>query len=73
MSKYDVLWRYVRENAPVEMTFDEVQQICGFPIDHSFLMFKKELSEYGYQIGKISLKNQTVQFKETLINPGKSR
>ncbi len=72
MSKYDALWRYVREKAPVEMTFDEVQQICGFPIDHSFLTFKKELLEYGYQVGKISLKNQTVHFKETLINPGKS-
>ena len=35
--------------------------ICGFPIDHSFLNCKKELEAYGYQVGKISMKNQTVK------------
>lgn len=34
--------------------------ILGFPIDHSFLKYKKELSEYGYQVGKISMKEETV-------------
>lgn len=41
MSKYDQLWEYIKTNAPVELSFDEVQQICGFPIDHSFLNCKK--------------------------------
>ena len=62
MSKYDPLWEYVKNNAPSELTFDEVQRICGFPIDHAFLNCKKELTAYGYQVGKISIKNQTVQF-----------
>ena len=62
MSKYDPLWEYVRDNAPSELTFDEVRRICGFPIDHAFLNFKKELEAYGYQVGKISLKEQTVKF-----------
>ena len=46
------------------MTFDEIKEVLGFPIDHSFLNYKKELSEFGYQTGKISLKEQTVIFKK---------
>ena len=34
----------------------------GTPIDHSFLTYKKELIEYGYKVGKISMKEQTVEF-----------
>ena len=60
MSKYDPLWEYIRTNAPSELTFEEVRQICGFPIDHSFLSGKKESEVYGYQIGKISMKNKVV-------------
>ena len=61
MSKYDNLWKYISENAPEELNFDEVQSICGIPIDHSFLTFKKELEQYGFQIGKISMKNKTIK------------
>ncbi|MDD3921693.1 MAG: hypothetical protein PHO41_11035 [Eubacteriales bacterium] len=64
MSKYDLLWKYVQENGTPAFTlsFDEIQSIAGIPIDHSFLNYKKELLEYGYQVGKISLKAQTVSF-----------
>ena len=31
----------------------EVQDIAGIPIDHSFLKYKKELVEYGYQNGNL--------------------
>lgn len=62
MSKYDPLWEYVRRNAPPVLTFDEVRQICGFPIDHSFLNFKKELEAYGHRVGRISMKDRTVTF-----------
>ena len=67
MSKYDLLWAYVRENGSdsFKLTFDEIQQISGISIDHSFLKYKKELVEYGYQVGKISLKEHTVQFSKT--------
>ena len=44
-------------------TFDEMEKIAGFPIDHSFLAYKKELTEYGFMVGKISMKEQTVSFK----------
>jgi ppGpp synthetase/RelA/SpoT-type nucleotidyltranferase len=66
MSKYDPLWEYVRKNGSLsfKLTFDEIKDIAGIPIDHSFLTYKKESNEYGYQVGKISLKEQTVIFKK---------
>ncbi len=64
MSKYDALWRHIQHTADPfqKLTFTQVEEILGFPIDHSFLRYKKELQEYGYQVGKISLKEQTVIF-----------
>lgn len=64
MSKYHSLWEYVQKmEAPsFKLTFEEIQNIAGIPIDHSFLKYKKELTEYGYQVGKISMKEQTVVF-----------
>ena len=67
MSKYDALWAYVQEdgNPTLKLTFGQIQEIAGIPIDHSFLQYKKELTDYGYQVGKISMKEQTVIFKRT--------
>lgn len=64
MSKYNLLWEYVKQNGnqSFQLTFDEIKNIAGIPIDHSFLKYKKELEEYGYQVGKISMKEQTVTF-----------
>lgn len=64
MSKFQPLWRWIQENGSdhFTLTFMEIEKIAGLPIDHSFLTCKKELSEYGYQVGKISMKAQTVQF-----------
>ncbi|MEH2950493.1 hypothetical protein AALB51_03775 [Lachnospiraceae bacterium 62-26] len=64
MSKYNTLWEYVQNNGShsFKLTFEEIQNISGIPIDHSFLKYKKELTKYGYQVGKISMKNQTVIF-----------
>lgn len=66
MSKYNSLWEYVQENgsASFKLTFDEIKDIAGIPLDHSFLKYKKELTEYGYQVGKISMKEQTVIFNK---------
>ena len=41
-----------------------VINILGFRIDHSFLKYKKELKEYGYEVGKISIKEQTIIFNK---------
>lgn len=66
MSKYNALWEYVRKNGSPSfyLTFEEIQNIAGSPIDHSFLKYKKEITEYGYQVGKISMKEQTVIFNK---------
>lgn len=49
MSKYNALWDYVRfQSAPLlTLSFDEIQQIAGILIDHSFLQYKKKLTAYG--------------------------
>lgn len=67
MSKYQALWEYVRakECKSLKLTFDEIADIVGIPLDHSFLNYKKELTEYGWQVGKISMKEQTVIFEQT--------
>lgn len=64
MSKYEVLWKYIRDQGSpmLTLTFDEVRNIAGSPLDHSFLKYKKELSEYGFEVSKISMKAQTVLF-----------
>lgn len=64
MSKYNSLWEYVQSKGDrsLILTFEEIQSITGMPIDHSFLKYKKELTEYGYEVGKISMKEQKVAF-----------
>ncbi len=66
MSKYSALWEWVKSNGSLsfKLTFEEIQNIAGIPIDHSFLKYKKELEEYGYQVGKISMKEKTVIFNK---------
>lgn len=67
MSKYTPLWEYVGKKtiSPLILSFDEIKDILGFPIDHSFLNYKKELASFGYQVGKISLKEKTVTFQKS--------
>ena len=64
MSKYDSLWRYLRERgaAQLTLTFGQIWEIAGTPLDHSFLKYKKELCDYGYAVTKISMKAQTALF-----------
>ena len=46
------------------LTFEEVRDVLGFEIDHSFLDCKKELEEHGYKVDKISLKEQKITFEK---------
>ena len=66
MSKYNSLWEYVQSNVNqfFKMTFEEIRDIAGIPIDHSFLKYKKELIDYGYEVEKISMKEQTIIFNK---------
>ena len=56
MSKYDKLWDYVaaQPGDALDLSFDEIGEIAGVALDHSFLNFKKELLPLGWQVGKIS-------------------
>lgn len=66
MSKYQALWEYLQKQKEptLKLSFAEIQKIIGFEIDHSFLTYKKELTQYGYQVEKISLKGKTIRFKK---------
>lgn len=72
MSKYDALWKYVSESGRnhFRLSYDDIEKIARVPIDHSFLKYKKELSEYGYKVGKISMKGQTVEFIRENVTDG---
>ncbi len=64
MSKYEPLWKYLEDNNKeiYILSYEEIKNILGFEINHSFLTYKKEAKEYGYEVGKISMKERTVIF-----------
>ena len=66
MSKYEPLWEYMKENNLDEykLSFEEIRNILGFDIDHSFLTYKKEAKEYGYEATKISMKEKNIIFNK---------
>ena len=67
MSKYDALWSYVSNSGQqtLTMTFEQIAEVAGVALDHSFLTYKKELVAYGYTVGKISLKQKVIRFDKT--------
>lgn len=66
MSKYEPLWKYLKENNKenYKLSYEEIKNIIGFEIDHSFLTCKKEAKEFGYEDGKVSMKEKTVIFNK---------
>lgn len=66
MSKYEKCWNYIKNcnEETITLTFEEIGSIAGIPIDHSFLRYKKELTEYGFEVRKISMKEQKVTFEK---------
>lgn len=64
MSKYEPLWNYLKKNSKdkYKLSYEEIKNILGFDIDHSFLTYKKEAKEYGYEAYKISMKEKTIIF-----------
>ena len=69
MSKYDGLWKWIAENGQdqFKLTYAQIEELAGVPIDHSFLKFKRELLDYGYQVGKISMQEETVTFEKVKV------
>ena len=68
MSKYQPLWAHIQaiDAEKLSLSYGEIESILGFPIDHSFLTYKKELLDYGWNVKKISMKEQTVHFERSL-------
>ena len=66
MSKYEPLWKYLKDNNKenYKLSYKEIKNIIGFEIDHSFLNYKKEAKEYGYEVSKISMKEKTIIFNK---------
>ncbi|MCQ2087923.1 MAG: hypothetical protein MJZ37_07705 [Bacilli bacterium] len=66
MSKYSSLWIWISEtkSQDFKLTYEELEKVLNFKIDHSFLTFKKELEDYGFKVEKISLKNKEIYFKK---------
>jgi hypothetical protein len=66
MSKYEPLWKYLQTDGSqtLRLTFEEIKTVLGFSIDHSFLTYKKEAVQFGYQVGKISMKEKHITFSK---------
>lgn len=66
MSKYNNLWGNIVSSSEDKLTlsFEEIKEILVFEIDHSFLTYKKELLERGFECKKISLKDNKIIFEK---------
>ena len=64
LSKYEPLWRFLSGGGSgcIQFSFERIEEILGFPMDHSFLRYKQEAEQYGYRVEKISLKEKWVHF-----------
>ncbi len=65
MDKYGKLWEYVSDHDQdaLELTFDEIGEISGVPLDHSFLNCKENLLPYGFEVERIFMKKKLVRFR----------
>lgn len=50
------------------LSYDDIKEILGFEIEHSFLKYKKELVNYGYYVIKISLKDKKIILQNKIGN-----
>ena len=64
MPKYQRLWAYLaaQDAGQLLLSFDEIAEITGNALDHSFLNEKKDLKPFGWTVQKISMKQQYVLF-----------
>ena len=64
LSKYEPLWRFLSGDGSgcIKFSFVRIEEVLGFPMDHSFLRYKQEAEQYGYRVEKISLKEKWVRF-----------
>ena len=61
MDKYSKLWEFFigKNDEEIKLSFEEIQNIAWVEIDHSFLIYKKNLEKYWYKVEKISQKESS--------------
>lgn len=66
MSKYKPLWKYLKMYGQdvYVLSYADIKDVLGFDLDHAFLNYEKEAKDFGYEVGKNSLKNKTVMFQK---------
>lgn len=52
LSKYEPLWRFLSGDGSgcIQFSFERIEEILGFPLDHSFLNNKQKAEQYGYRL-----------------------
>ena len=62
MSKYEPLWKYLKNNNKenYKLSYEEIKNILGFDINHSFLTYREESKKYGYEVDEISMKEKII-------------
>jgi hypothetical protein len=80
MSRYEPLWKHLQSDGrnTSRLTFEEIKALLGFDIDTPSLIVlgfdidpsfltrenKKEAAQYGYEVGKISMREKHVTFNK---------
>jgi hypothetical protein len=64
MSKYKPLWKHLQDdgNPLLEFIFDEIKEIVGLDIDHTFSTYRNEVRQFGYQVVKFSVRKKRITF-----------
>lgn len=56
-----------------KLSYEEIKNILGVDIDHSFLKYKKEAKEYRYEVSRISMKQKTIILNRIIYECFKSK
>ena len=66
MDKYSKLWEYISSQGKdsLELNFDQIAEISGVPLGHSFLNYKKNLLPYGFEVEHVFMKKKLVRFRK---------
>ena len=61
MSKYEPLWKWIRDNGTdsFKLTYAEIEEIAGVPIDHSFLKYAVVCNQSDFACDSSSWANLT--------------
>ena len=72
ISKYQKLWDYIKnvDKSEILISFEDVKNICGFGIDHSFLRYKKSWKILDMKLKKFHWKTKLCSLLSLVKNKG---